>query len=54
LPPGAAELLEAREKARAAKDFARSDQLRTELADVGVAVTDTTEGQRWSVTKTPT
>jgi cysteinyl-tRNA synthetase len=53
LPPGAAELLEAREKARAAKDFARSDQLRTELSDIGVAVTDTAEGQRWSVTKSP-
>jgi cysteinyl-tRNA synthetase len=46
LPPGAAELLQAREKARAAKDFARSDQLRTELAGIGVAVTDTSEGQR--------
>jgi len=52
LPPGAAELLQAREKARAAKDFARSDQLRTELAAIGVAVTDTADGQRWSVTLT--
>jgi cysteinyl-tRNA synthetase len=51
LPPGAGELLQAREKARAAKDFARSDQLRTQLAGIGVAVTDTAEGQRWSVTK---
>jgi cysteinyl-tRNA synthetase len=51
LPPGAAELLQAREKARAARDFARSDQLRQELADMGVAVTDTAEGQRWNVIK---
>jgi cysteinyl-tRNA synthetase len=46
LPPGAAELMEAREKARAAKDFARSDQLRDQLAKMGVAVADTTQGQR--------
>jgi len=46
LPPGAAELMEEREKARAAKDFARSDQLRDQLAKMGVAVADTTQGQR--------
>jgi cysteinyl-tRNA synthetase len=45
LPDGAAELLEAREKARAAKDFARSDQLREELATLGVKVIDTAAGQ---------
>jgi cysteinyl-tRNA synthetase len=47
LPDGAAALLEAREKARAAKDFQTSDRLRTELATLGVTVTDTPEGQRW-------
>jgi cysteinyl-tRNA synthetase len=52
LPPGAAELLHARDKARAARDFTRSDQLRKELAEIGVAVTDTADGQRWSVTRT--
>jgi cysteinyl-tRNA synthetase len=46
LPGGAAELLAARERARAAKDFARSDQLRDELAELGVSVIDTPEGQR--------
>jgi cysteinyl-tRNA synthetase len=51
LPHGAAELLEAREKSRAVKDFARSDQLRDELTSMGVAVTDTSEGQRWKVSK---
>jgi cysteinyl-tRNA synthetase len=49
LPEGAAALLTAREKARASKDFAASDRLRNELAMVGVAVTDTPEGQRWKV-----
>jgi cysteinyl-tRNA synthetase len=46
LPPGAAELLAEREKARSAKDFARSDSLREELARLGVNVADTAEGQR--------
>ena len=49
LPAGAAELLEARAKARAAKDFGASDRLRDKLAALGVTVTDTPEGQRWSV-----
>ncbi len=47
LPEGASSLLEAREKARAAKDFTTSDRLRGELAALGVAVTDTAEGQSW-------
>ena len=47
LSPGARELLDRREKARAAKDFASSDRLRVELATLGVEVTDTPEGQRW-------
>ena len=40
LPAGAAELLAEREKARAAKDFARSDLLREELRKMGVSVAD--------------
>jgi len=51
LPNGAAELLAAREKARAAKDFATSDHLRDELAALGVAVTDTAQGQRWKTSR---
>jgi cysteinyl-tRNA synthetase len=47
LPDGAAALLEARERARRAKDFAASDRLRAELAKLGVSVADTPEGQRW-------
>lgn len=49
LPGGASSLLEARERARAAKDFATADRLRDELATLGVAVTDTAAGQRWKV-----
>ena len=40
-------LLEARVVARAARDWARSDELRDELAQRGVAVEDTLDGQRW-------
>ena len=40
LPPGAADLIAEREKARAARDFARSDELREELRRMGVAVAD--------------
>jgi len=40
LPPGAAELMAERQKARAAKDFARSDQLRDQLKAMGVRVSD--------------
>ena len=47
LPPGAAELLSAREAARAGRDWATSDRLRHELAALGVAVEDTRDGQRW-------
>ena len=47
LPEGAAALLEARARARAVKDFATSDRLRDELSALGVAVTDTSEGQTW-------
>jgi cysteinyl-tRNA synthetase len=55
LPEGAAALLEAREQARAAKDFVTSDRLRDELALMGVTVTDTPDGQRWRTVppKTP-
>ena len=45
LPPGAAELLERRAAARAARDYALSDALRDELAGLGVDVRDTPDGQ---------
>jgi cysteinyl-tRNA synthetase len=47
LPSGAADLLAAREAARAARDWATSDRLRDELAALGIGVEDTRDGQRW-------
>ncbi|MDL2334948.1 MAG: cysteine--tRNA ligase [Chloroflexota bacterium] len=49
LPDGAAALLEERAAARAAKEWAKSDELRDTLAAMGVAVEDTRDGQRWRV-----
>ncbi len=40
-------LLEARIDARAQRDWARSDELRDELATAGIVVEDTPDGQRW-------
>jgi cysteinyl-tRNA synthetase len=47
LEPELAALIEARAAARTARDWARSDQLRDELAALGIAVEDTRDGQRW-------
>jgi cysteinyl-tRNA synthetase len=49
LPDGAAELLEARAAARVTADWAASDRLRDELGTLGVTVTDTPQGQAWTV-----
>ena len=43
------ELLEQRFAARAAKNFALSDQLRDELIGIGIRVSDTADGQSWEV-----
>jgi cysteinyl-tRNA synthetase len=40
-------LLERRDAARQARDWETSDRLREEIAAAGVAVEDTTDGQRW-------
>ncbi|MGW0804328.1 cysteine--tRNA ligase [Nonomuraea sp. NPDC002799] len=47
LPPGAGELLEARARARDAREWVMADQLRDELGEMGVRVSDTAEGQVW-------
>ncbi len=47
LDPAVTALLEAREGARTARDFAASDRLRDELATHGITVEDTRDGQRW-------
>ena len=52
LPDGAAELLERRAAARAARDWAASDSLRDELAAIGVDVRDTPTGQTTTVRRT--
>ena len=40
-------LLDERVAARASRDWAASDRLRDELAELGIAVEDTRDGQRW-------
>jgi cysteinyl-tRNA synthetase len=44
-------LLEERRSARAARDFARADAIRAELAAIGVVIEDGAQGTRWSVVK---
>lgn len=44
-----AELLAERTAARAARDFARADQIRDRLAQAGFAIEDTSDGPVWSV-----
>ena len=46
IDPEAERLMEAREHARAGRDFQRADQLRDELASRGYQVRDTPEGPR--------
>ncbi len=43
-------LIEARRNARAARDFARADAIRDELAAMGIAIEDGLQGTRWRVT----
>jgi cysteinyl-tRNA synthetase len=47
LEPELARLLEERAAARARRDWATSDRLRDELANRGVLIDDTKDGQRW-------
>jgi cysteinyl-tRNA synthetase len=49
LPAGTQELLDQRATARAGKDWPTADRLRAELARLGVTVTDTPQGQTWTV-----
>jgi cysteinyl-tRNA synthetase len=48
LPDEAKVLLEARQSARASKDFALSDQIRDQLLLLGISVSDSPSGQSWS------
>ena len=47
LSPELQKLVDEREKARQIKNWARTDELRDELKKQGIAVEDTTHGQRW-------
>ncbi|HEY3523607.1 MAG TPA: cysteine--tRNA ligase [Candidatus Limnocylindrales bacterium] len=47
LEPELRALLDARASARSARDWSASDRLRDELAEHGIAVEDTRDGQRW-------
>jgi cysteinyl-tRNA synthetase len=47
LAPDIEALIKSREEARAAKDWARSDEIRDQLAEMGVALEDTPEGTHW-------
>jgi cysteinyl-tRNA synthetase len=42
-------LLEERSKARAAKDFATADAIRSRLAEAGIEIEDTPQGPQWSL-----
>ncbi|MGY3040577.1 cysteinyl-tRNA synthetase [Rhodanobacter sp. TND4EL1] len=44
-------LLEQRRAARAARDFARADAIRDELAAQGIVIEDGAQGTRWSIVK---
>ena len=51
LEPEVRALLDARDEARRTRDWAASDRLRGELAERGVLVEDTKDGQRWRRTE---
>ena len=44
-------LVKLRSDARAAKDFKKADELRTELQNLGIVVQDTAQGSEWEVAK---
>jgi cysteinyl-tRNA synthetase len=52
LPAGAEPKLAERAAARERGDFGAADELRTELAALGVSVVDTPDGQAWTVSPT--
>ena len=43
-------VLEAREAARARRDFAEADRLRAALTQAGLVIEDTADGPRWRLT----
>jgi cysteinyl-tRNA synthetase len=51
LPPEAEKLIQEREEARKARNWAKADALRVRLLKLGVVVEDTPEGARWRLEK---
>jgi cysteinyl-tRNA synthetase len=51
VPKEAKDLIQKREEARKAKDWATADTLRTRLREMGVVVEDTPQGVRWRLEK---
>ena len=51
LPPEAEKLIQEREDARKARNWAVADALRVRLLELGVVVEDTPEGARWRLEK---
>ncbi len=51
LPPEIMKMIEEREEARRAKDFAKADRIREELRKMGIILEDTKEGVRWKILK---
>jgi cysteinyl-tRNA synthetase len=47
LPPDLQALLDQRQEARQARDFARADALRAQLREAGIEIEDTSQGVRW-------
>lgn len=45
------QLVQERAQARVEKNFAKSDELRAKLTEMGISVSDTVEGSFWEVTK---
>ena len=42
------ELIELRNQAKKSKDFAKADQIREELRNMGIEIKDTRQGTQWS------
>jgi cysteinyl-tRNA synthetase len=51
LPKGAEEMIQRREKARKAKNWATADEIRVQLRNIGVVVEDTPQGVKWRLEK---
>ena len=52
IPPDVSQLLEQRNAARTSRDWALSDQLRDQIAELGFTVVDTSEGSQLETNKT--